>query len=42
MDMYSQQARIPLLLHHFDDESREKIYLVMEFITLATIKEALT
>jgi hypothetical protein len=24
-------------LHHLDDESREKTYLVMEFITLATI-----
>ena len=30
------KPRIPQLLHHFDDESREKTYLVMEFITLAT------
>ena len=46
------KPRIPQLLHHFDDESREKTYLVMEFVTLATIldpddldariKEALT
>jgi hypothetical protein len=46
------KPRISQLLHYFDDESREKTYLVTEFITLATIldpddlgakiKEALT
>ena len=30
------KPRIPQLLNHFDDESREKTYLVMEFVTLAT------